>query len=154
MPGTILSTFYVLIYLILIMILWSSINILNCWFRGRNWGTNIALAKKFVRVFLYTVSEKLKWSFCSIQYLPKITYLVIEGVRILTHRIWWRKRKNLGGCYIWETEWMVLSLATIENIEEQVCGQFIGRLGVSRSNFGYHIKFEELLVGNPNEYTL
>lgn len=49
---------------------------------------------------------------------------------------------------------MVLSLATIENIEEQVCGQFTVRLRVSRSNFGYHIRFEELLVGNPNEYTL
>lgn len=49
---------------------------------------------------------------------------------------------------------MVLLLATIENMEEQVCGQFTGRLRVSRSNFGYHIKFEELLVENPNEYTL
>lgn len=156
MPGTILSTFYVLIYLILIITLWSSINTIKMLVQRKKLSHKywVGWPKKFIRVFLYTVPEKHKWIFWSTQYLPKITYLAIEGVRILTHRIWWRKRKNLVGCYLWETEWMVLSLATIENTEEQVCGQFTGRLWASRFNFGYHIKFEELLVGNPNEYTL
>lgn len=36
-----------------------------------------------------------------------------------------KETKESGGCYLWETEWMVLSLATIENTEEQVCGHLL-----------------------------